>query len=118
MRDGFVWRCIRNRETINVVEGRTDEDSQKEDSVAVVFADGETTAQDQATAPAPAPAQAGPPTTTQQDEAVLHMGTELKAQRDAYMKEIAAPKQRLSLHRLEAENARLQAENANPIFIN
>eukprot|EP01048_Picozoa_sp_COSAG05_P004740 COSAG05_NODE_266_length_12619_cov_81.601677_11_plen_48_part_01 len=40
------------------------------------------------------------------------MDTELKAQRDAYMKEIEASKQQLSLHRLEAENARLQAENA------
>ena len=43
---------------------------------------------------------------------MLHMDTELKAQRDAYMKEIEASKQQLSLHRLEAENARLQAENA------
>ena len=111
MRDGFVWRCLRNnKDTINVVEGRTVDESKKEDSVAVVFADGES-APDQATAPAPAPVQPRP-SAAKQDEAVLQMDTELKAQRDAYMKEIEASKQQLSLHRLEAENARLQAENA------
>ena len=42
MRDGFVWRCLRNnKDTINVVEGRTVDENKKEDSVAVVIADGE-----------------------------------------------------------------------------
>ena len=35
MRDGFVWRCLRNnKDTINVVEGRTVDESKKEESVA------------------------------------------------------------------------------------
>ena len=51
MRDGFVWKCLRGRETINVVEGKTVDDGDKEDSVPVVFANSGATAQDQAPAP-------------------------------------------------------------------
>ena len=74
MRDGFVWKCLRGRETINVVEGKTVDDGDKEDSVPVVFANSGATAQDQAPAPAPAPAptNAGSPPAAQQ--VLLSMG--------------------------------------------
>ena len=99
MRDGFIWKCLRGRETINVVEGKTVDDGGKEDSVPVVFAGA--TAQNQAPAPAPtpapAPADAGSPQAATTDEAVLHMGTHLKAQHDAVRKEIEVSKQQLSM---------------------